>query len=625
MTANAPYYQLRGHSYQTSLNAHSYGPPEHEEYGIPTSVAPNAPMYTDSTQSRNTLDGYDNETTHGLPVLHLEQNQNHQLAELLEAANSAAGQVPVVPGLEADDSGNMGERRATRSSGLGLGGAHTSLQGKGKRKRVSSPPQEEVRDDNAGDGDENGASTRNKRARRSPANASHGQDFPAPDEPPQSPPAESSDFTDHVQNALSESMADSRTPGVHSAAALFRKPSSNTAKKYTRPPMSKLFMSLQLTPENFLHLQAQAKTYMLDAEHPERQNCVGNRGKGDTDMVKLRLFNCVQDFLNDGVGERFFGESVERPGEREAVEAARALGEGEDVATGVRKWVWPRDMNKIISLVTPLLRRMVTNERQRVYAFETRKVGAKKSKEGSEDAGQDHDGGGFGIGGFDSHEDTGQLPTLLDPALAPSYHIPPSAMYSAAVSAVTQDSENTPFSNMLSILITKSNTKLLPRVDIPSPTNSPYHDLSFKHLQYLIRQLLDRHVVPPSEPQGKKAAADSTSHGTDPALLRGLAAAAAGLDPDDTGDDSRVQEYDPTAAGEEATSQAQGEELRDEKLPTHVLSAPPPSQLPQVEIRAATGNGLVLVNGEAQWESAKLQVARAVWLEGRLMVVVEVL
>jgi hypothetical protein len=150
--------------------------------------------------------------------------------------------------------------------------------------------------------------------------------------------------------------------------------------------MSKLFMSLQLSPENFLQLQAHAKAYMLDTTYPERQNCVGNRGKGDTDMVKLRLFNCVRDFLNDGIGEQFFGENVEKPGEREAIEAARALGE-DQVPNPEEILTWPRDGNKIISLVTPLMRRMVTNERQRMYAIETRKGGTKKKdKEDSAEA-----------------------------------------------------------------------------------------------------------------------------------------------------------------------------------------------------------------------------------------------
>ncbi|KAJ5114529.1 hypothetical protein NUU61_000288 [Penicillium alfredii] len=153
-----------------------------------------------------------------------------------------------------------------------------------------------------------------------------------------------------------QSLSEARAVGVHSAAALFRQPSSN--KKYTRPPMSKLFTSLELSPENFLHLQAAAKGYMLNDQHPERRDCVGQRGKGDTEMVKLRLWNCVRHFLEaEGNGERFFGENV--------------INEG----MGPRTYIWPRDQQKIISLVIPLLRRMVTNERQRQYAIETRKGG----------------------------------------------------------------------------------------------------------------------------------------------------------------------------------------------------------------------------------------------------------
>jgi hypothetical protein len=153
-----------------------------------------------------------------------------------------------------------------------------------------------------------------------------------------------------------QSLSDARAIGVHSAAALFRQPSTN--KKYTRPPISKMFTSLEISPENFLHLQAAAKNYMLNDEYPERRDCVGQRGKGDTEMVKLRLWNCVRQFLEaEGHGERFFGENVVNEG------------------MGPRNYIWPRDQHKIISLVIPLLRRMVTNERQRQYAIETRKGG----------------------------------------------------------------------------------------------------------------------------------------------------------------------------------------------------------------------------------------------------------
>jgi len=123
--------------------------------------------------------------------------------------------------------------------------------------------------------------------------------------------------------------------------------------------MSKLFTSLELSPENFLHLQAAAKAYMLDPDHPERSDCVGQRGKGDSELVKMRLWNCVATFLDEeGNGQLHFGEDVP----------------GEDGVT--RSMKWPQDRSKVIGAVIPLLRRMVTNERQRQYAVETRRGGS---------------------------------------------------------------------------------------------------------------------------------------------------------------------------------------------------------------------------------------------------------
>lgn len=138
----------------------------------------------------------------------------------------------------------------------------------------------------------------------------------------------------------------------YSAAALFRKPTS-ASSKYTRPPMSKLFASLEMSPESFIDLQALAKTFMLDPTQPERQDCVGSRGKSDSDMVKLKLFHCVKDFLDEGdTGNQYFGKDSE--------------------GVDRRDWYWPRDVNKVIAIVTPLMRRMVTNERQRQYAVSSR-------------------------------------------------------------------------------------------------------------------------------------------------------------------------------------------------------------------------------------------------------------
>lgn len=77
--------------------------------------------------------------------------------------------------------------------------------------------------------------------------------------------------------------------------------------------MASLFVSLQITAEEFLQLQAAAKDFMLDPEHPDRYETVGGKEKGDTDMVKLRLFSCVKTFLDDTWGERLWGKGATEP------------------------------------------------------------------------------------------------------------------------------------------------------------------------------------------------------------------------------------------------------------------------------------------------------------------------
>ncbi|KAH7078283.1 hypothetical protein FB567DRAFT_131779 [Paraphoma chrysanthemicola] len=350
MAANAPYYQMRSGQFITgsnSTNAPQFAAEEDEDDLSAAAVAsPNE--HHPSFHSEHPMRQTSADTT----LVTMEEN--HNLADLLEAATTAAGEAVKT----VDDHEAVASRPA--------------VQGRSKRKRGSSPPAE--------DADVTPQSRPAIAPKRRRVNV------------PTDPQLQDVDHEAHGNNEEKETsvslpneslISDARAAGVHSAAALFRRTSERTSRKYTRPPMSKLFMSLQLSPENFLQLQAHAKTYMLDTAYPERQNCVGNRGKGDTDMVKLRLFNCVRDFLNDGVGEQFFGENVEKPGENEAIDAARALGQ-DQVLNMEEKLSWPRDGNKIISLVTPLMRRMVTNERQRMYAIETRKGGTKKKdKEGS--------------------------------------------------------------------------------------------------------------------------------------------------------------------------------------------------------------------------------------------------
>ncbi|USP82737.1 hypothetical protein yc1106_10011 [Curvularia clavata] len=380
MTANAPYYQMHPGQFMTTSNNANAAAPQFvagdEEYDLadPAAVAtppdhrPLSPhLYPEHSARQTSVD-------HTL-------EENHNLVELLEAATAAGNAAKAM---------DMSDIDRTISA---------SSQCRGKRKRSIGSPAVDA----SQQADDSIAARR--RTHGSPTDPQLQGDVCN---------MRGSIASGSASPSSESRLNDARATGVHSAAALFRRASERTSRKYTRPPMSKVFMSLQLSPENFLQLQASAKAYMLDSAYPERQNCVGNRGKGDTDMVKLRLFNCVRDFLSNGIGEQFFGEHVEKPGEKDALEAARALGEAETPNPNQRL-TWPKDGNKIIGLVTPLMRRMVTNERQRQYAIETRKGGSKKKdKEGSVDP-VVQQGGSRDEHGLEHH-----LQTAFDPSLSHS-------------------------------------------------------------------------------------------------------------------------------------------------------------------------------------------------------------
>ncbi|OMP82127.1 hypothetical protein BK809_0006437 [Diplodia seriata] len=664
-----------------------------------------------------------------------------------------------------------------------------------KRKRTATPPNEGGGGENHGmeggegqEGDRAGSQSPRKRARQTPTTASGFAEMQhhAPSanihhyhHQQQSPGVA---HQQHHQQQAGFGITDARAVGVHSAAALFRQPSTGSAaKKHTRPPMSKLFASLQLTPENFLRLQAAAKTYMLDEAHPERQSCVGSRGKGDTDMVKLRLFNCCRDFLNDGIGERFFGPDVPAPTENEVLEGETMPG---------RKWVWPRDGNKIVSLVTPLLRRMVTNERQRQYAQETRKgTGKRKSDVGAASSAPPRDASSHDAatavaaaaavssasGGAATTPSPSTAPfdasnsppnPAIDPSLStpqpppppsvapsqppPPYGPPPTqyprflqtqppqSIYSTALPAAAQPAaaaaesiqqqqqqqqqtqqqhflpqphhhhQPAPDQNVIQVLITKNNTKLLPRIDMPSWPSTPHHTLPLADLRRAVeeevRGLLKRgldlgirrrtrrrgrgRMGTTKAPVEKKAAENATAANmttmtttagaeseqdvemaeaggeereqeqeqeqqTGPPKEKSSTAndkgGGGGDDDDDAttinvggGGDSSAQRrrQDPPSAdsavneqeqrqreegGEPATAAtedraaAEAGEEEEEEEEEHSLDDI------TLEIRALTGRGLVLIAGDDEWRAVLSEVGRAVWMEGVLRVVVEVI
>lgn len=163
---------------------------------------------------------------------------------------------------------------------------------------------------------------------------------------------DNNDISVFQQKARLEISSEAGLSEIHAVTALFRRPSA-ASKRYGRKPISKLFMSLDVPVESFLRLQGAAKSYMLDERYPERREVIGSKRRAENDMSRLKLYSCVKYFLeNEGWGERCFGPESERVCQR--------------------KYRWPESKHKIIKLITPLMRRMVTNERQRQYAIERR-------------------------------------------------------------------------------------------------------------------------------------------------------------------------------------------------------------------------------------------------------------
>ena len=257
-----------------------------------------------------------------------QHNRASQFAGLIRAATAAAGQADQTAEHSNQNQATTHGRRTTRR---GHGPKQTPKSGDGEGGDLDSPIAA-----HRGQGDHSHHTGKRKRTSDDTGRNGDEAGVPQSGQPP---------------------FSDTPAPISQSASSLFRRPSS-TSKKYTRPPMSKLFTSLELSPESFLQLQSAAKNYMLNDTYPDRRETVGQRGRGDSELVKLRLWNCVKEFLEtEGNGERFFGPHIS----------------GDEGRT--RTMFWPSHKNNIITAVTPLLRRMVTNERQRQYAVETRKPG----------------------------------------------------------------------------------------------------------------------------------------------------------------------------------------------------------------------------------------------------------
>ncbi|KAF2221469.1 hypothetical protein BDZ85DRAFT_17617 [Elsinoe ampelina] len=175
---------------------------------------------------------------------------------------------------------------------------------------------------------------------------------------------------------------------VRTPSALFRP--AKQVKKQTRPSLASLYSELQLTPENFVACMDAAKVFMLDPAYPERRNCIGSRTKGDNVNMKLELTKLTTRFLDEGSGSRFFGPDSDPPGDPNGTFAQVIVSGSTDQSASVqsqdsaehhtqdggtiqRDFVWPSDKDEIVKRCIKLLRKVASNEKQRVYALESRR------------------------------------------------------------------------------------------------------------------------------------------------------------------------------------------------------------------------------------------------------------
>lgn len=113
---------------------------------------------------------------------------------------------------------------------------------------------------------------------------------------------------------------DARSLGIRSVLPLFRK-STEAAEKSTRKPpycqsktdtntyvgksVAEQLVSMQISAEWYLQIQAAAKEYMLDVRYPERMGAVGFKTRAGADSSDI--FNCCLKFLEQEWGENCWG------------------------------------------------------------------------------------------------------------------------------------------------------------------------------------------------------------------------------------------------------------------------------------------------------------------------------
>ncbi|KAJ9658038.1 hypothetical protein H2201_007933 [Coniosporium apollinis] len=573
-----PYFQTSGPNYQNGTLGGQY---EHG-FDLSTSLEPTANMYADADYALQQLDAQVDCSAEG--------GSDH-IGDLMQAASNADGHMQGeehIQEISADTwTTSSGKRRAVQTRGS-------------KRKRTNAP---QDADEEHGDPQDT-ATSRSKRPTKRTTRSATAKSTPnasVTTTPPQVQPNHPSiptTFPQHLANAVHTGKI-----SAASAIALYRPENKDLKTRCTRLPMAKLFGAFQVPPEEFLELHAAAKQYMLDPAFPERRDCIGERAKGETQVGKVKLANFVKDFLEkDGIGERFFGENAVVATPDVACEGAGGGEEdGGDGGSQQRK-TWPRDAKDIITILTPLLRRMVTNERQRLYALEQRVARNKDPASNTGVGQQDQD---------ETPEDADS--TTITPIPAEQ-----------AIAKDPQLAYRPSAENVLYILVTRRNFKLLPRIDIPAQAS--YHPISFQALYDLIENQVRIALGYPPE-----RSRSSSAHSV-PAVPNGEHALGVESADGTSGQEQLRRDSEQSSStldqqlGVERLNTPTAEPLAPHPPNGYVTEQPQAQPLPppKFEIRAHTPHGLVPVRSAQAWEEVKVEAAQAIWMEGTLRVIVRV-
>jgi hypothetical protein len=129
-------------------------------------------------------------------------------------------------------------------------------------------------------------------------------------------------------------------------------PSGDTPRRSSRPAVDVIFNGTQLAPMPYIKLNDDVHAFMINTDHPERLDIIGTKRRiGSLEAAKNKLHDLAEQFVSEGAGENFYAPNAYA-----------------DVPNApVRTMFWPQNYHDIVRAIKPIMRKVVTNERARVY------------------------------------------------------------------------------------------------------------------------------------------------------------------------------------------------------------------------------------------------------------------